>query len=85
MRREPVADRIRTSSPTTGWFSGAPRAFQSGNSSVSALGSMTAPDRMCAPGSEPFSSTTTERSGLSCLRRIAVARPAGPAPTITTS
>ena len=38
MRRAPVADRIRRSSPITGWFSGAPRSFQSGNSSVSALG-----------------------------------------------
>ena len=44
---------------------------------------------MCAPGSEPFSRTTTEtsceRSAASCLRRIAVASPAGPAPTIATS
>ena len=33
-----------------------------------ARGSMIAPDRMCAPGSEPFSSTTTETS-LRVLRR----------------
>ena len=38
-----------------------------------------------APGSLPFSSTTTESSALHCLSRIAAARPAGPAPTITTS
>src|SRR5690606_6065092 len=37
------------------------------------------------PISEPFSSTTTLRSGSSCFRRIAADRPEGPAPTITTS
>jgi hypothetical protein len=44
---------------------------------------------MCAPGSEPFSSTTTDTSwpfsAASCLRRMAVDRPAGPPPTMTTS
>jgi len=40
---------------------------------------------MCAPTSDPFSTTTTVVSGESCLSRIAAARPAGPAPTITTS
>ena len=54
--------RIRKRSSVTGVSSGAPRAFQSGKSSVSARGSMTAPDRMCAPTSEPFSSTHTETS-----------------------
>ena len=48
-----------------------------------------APLKMCAPGSEPFSSTTTETSvpfsAASCFRRIAVARPPGPPPTTTTS
>src|SRR5438034_11132032 len=53
--------------------------------SASARGSITAPDRMCAPTSEPFSSTQTETSGASCFARIAAARPAGPAPTITMS
>ena len=43
----------------TGALSGAPSSFQLGNSSLSARGSMTAPDRMCAPTSEPFSSTQT--------------------------
>ena len=47
---------------------------------------MTAPDKMCAPTSEPFSSTTTEISlpacAASCFRRMAAASPAGPAPTI---
>ena len=50
---------------------------------------MTAPDRMCAPTAEPFSSTTTDSSlpasAASCFRRIAAASPAGPAPTMTTS
>ena len=50
---------------------------------------MTAPERMWAPTSEPFSTTTTETSApfsaASCFRRIAVESPAGPAPTTTTS
>src|ERR1700733_4953311 len=49
------------------------------------MGSMTAPDKICAPTSEPFSTTTTDVSGESCLSLIAAARPAGPAPTMTTS
>ena len=85
----PVSDRNNTSSPVTGCDSGAPSAFQFGSSSVMARGSITAPDRMCAPGSEPFSSTTTDTSlpaaAASCFSRIAVDSPAGPAPTITTS
>ena len=80
-----VLPRKSTSSPVTRWFSGAPRSFQSGKSSVIARGSITAPDKMCAPGSLPFSSTTTEISAFSCFRRMAVARPAGPPPTTTTS
>ena len=65
--------------------SGAPFSFQSGKSSFSAVGSITAPDRMCAPTSPAFSTTQTAASGASCFRRMAAARPAGPAPTITTS
>src|SRR5208337_3365442 len=42
-------------------------------------------DRMWAPTSEPFSRTTTDRLAPSCFSRIAAARPAGPAPTMTTS
>ena len=76
---------ISTSSSVTGWFSGAPSACQPGSSSVSARGSITAPDRMWAPGSEPFSSTTTDSAGSSCLSRMAVDSPAAPAPTTTTS
>lgn len=41
--------------PVSGWFGGAPCASLSGNSPVLALGSITVPERMCAPGWEPFS------------------------------
>src|SRR5262245_62076616 len=58
---------------------------QSGNRRSSPTGSMTAPERICAPTSEPFSTTTTEIFELICLRRIAAASPDGPAPTTTTS
>src|SRR5689334_6819003 len=54
-------------------------------SSLRARGSITAPDRICAPTSEPFSSTQTETSGETCFARIAAASPAGPAPTMTMS
>ena len=64
---------------------GAPLSFQSWISSVSALGSITAPDRICAPISEPFSSTQTLMSADNCFSRIAAASPAGPPPTMTTS
>jgi hypothetical protein len=49
-------------------------SFQSGNSSVSARGSITAPERMCAPTSAPFSIRQTLMSALSCFRRIAAAK-----------
>ncbi len=54
--------RIRKRSSTTGVSSGAPLSFQSGISSFRARGSMIAPERMCAPTSEPFSSRQTETS-----------------------
>ena len=73
----------------TGALSGAPCACQSGRSSLSARGSMTAPERICAPISEPFSSRQTlispPFSAASCFSRIAAARPAGPPPTTTMS
>ncbi len=54
-----------------------------------AIGSMTAPDRIWAPNSEPFSTTHTEISWplsiLSWRKRIAADKPAGPPPTMTTS
>src|SRR6201996_5014009 len=85
----PVSDRNRKRSSVTSTVSGAPFSFQSGISSVIARGSITAPDRICAPISEPFSSTQTPSStpfsAARCFRRIAADRPAGPPPTITTS
>jgi len=53
--------------------------------SSSGSGSITAPERICAPISEAFSMMQTLRSDSSCFRRIAHARPAGPAPTTITS
>ncbi len=80
-----VAVRNRKRSSAAGVSSGAPFSRQSGISSFSARGSITAPDRICAPISLPFSTRQTEASGASCFRRIAAARPDGPPPTITTS
>jgi hypothetical protein len=37
---------------------------QSGINRYSPIGSITAPDNICAPTSDPFSTTTTEHSGL---------------------
>ena len=89
MSNAPAGPRTSHRSSVTGVSSGAPIAFQSGKSSFIALGSITAPDRMWAPTSEPFSSTATEisdpASAASCFRRMAAASPAGPAPTTTTS
>src|SRR5207249_298362 len=73
----------------TGTVSGVPLSFQSGISSLSATGSTTAPERICAPTSLPFSRMHTESSRpaavASCLRRMPALSPAGPAPTMTTS
>src|SRR5437016_5892519 len=76
-------------SSVTGVFSGALLACQSGINSLSARGSITAPERMCAPTSEPFSSTQTltsrPASAASRFKRIAADRPEGPPPMMTTS
>ena len=78
-----------TESFLTGVLSGAPSSFQSGISSSNAFGSKTLPDKMCAPTSEPFSTTqidiSFEASIACCFSLIAVDNPAGPAPTMTTS
>ena len=85
----PCGPSTMNRSVVTGVSSGAPFSFQSGNSSARPFGSITAPERMWAPTSEPFSSTATEISdpaaAASCFSRIAAASPAGPAPTMTTS
>src|SRR3954447_6324112 len=66
----------------------------SGKSSWSGSGRMTAPERLCAPQTLPFSriatgtspsdSSSSGSSARSCRRRLAVARPAVPPPTIAT-
>src|SRR3546814_9906921 len=60
--KPPFSVRNRNFSSVTGVLSGAPFAFQSGISSSSARGSNTAPDRIWAPTSEPFSTTQTLKS-----------------------
>ena len=58
---------------------------QLGNSVSSGPGSRIAPEIEWAPTLAPFSRTQIVFSDASCFRRIAADRPAGPAPTITTS
>ena len=81
--------KICISSLLTGVLRGAPIACQSGNNSFNAVGSNMAPDNICAPTSEPFSTTQTLISWLcswaSWRSLQALDKPAGPAPTITTS
>ena len=76
-------------SSVTGLSRGAPSWIQSGSSSFNAFGSKIAPDRMCAPISEPFSTRQIEisrsASRESCASRMAAESPAGPPPTIRTS
>ena len=83
------SDNTKNWSSVTRVVSGAPSSLQFGSSSFSAIGSITAPDRMFAPISDPFSSTQTDTSrpasAARCFTRIAAASPAGPPPTTTTS
>ena len=76
-------------SVSTGVSNGAPLSAQSGINSFNARGSSTAPDKICAPTSLPFSIKQTSidlpSSAARCFRRIAADRPDGPPPTITTS
>ena len=82
IRSRPITSE-RLTIPLTVSIGGASR--QPGKSSSSGCGSITAPDRICAPTAEAFSMTQTLSSDLSCLSRIAQASPAGPAPTMSTS
>jgi hypothetical protein len=82
---EPVFVISRTSSSAAGTFMPVYSLRQFGSSFSSAAGSSTAPESECAPTAEAFSSTQMLLSGLSCFRRMAQARPAGPAPTTTMS
>ena len=83
--------KIKNSSPLTFVSSGGPLSIvsQSGNSSVNARGSKTLPLKICAPTSAPLSTTQTFSSMsfsiASCFSRMAALKPAGPAPTVTTS
>src|SRR5882724_6527811 len=76
---------MRKSSSAAGTFMPGYSRLHSGSSCSSGPGSSTAPDSEWAPTAEAFSRTHTLTAGLSCFRRIAHARPAGPAPTMTTS
>ena len=58
----PAGPSTRKRSSVTGVSTGAPLSFQSGMRRSSPTGSITAPERMWAPTSEPFSRTTTEMS-----------------------
>ena len=64
---------------------GVSSSLQLGMSSSIALVSNTFPLKTCAPTSDAFSRMQIDSSSLSCLSLIADERPAGPAPTITTS
>ena len=77
--------RMRKSSSVAGTFMPGYSLCHSGSSSSSGPGSSTAPESEWAPTAEAFSSTQMLTSGLSCFSRMAHARPAGPAPTMTTS
>ena len=82
---EPFSVSSRNSSCLAGTQIAGGVARQSGSSASSGPGSSTQPENEWAPTAEPFSSTQTLRSGLSCFRRMAQDRPAGPPPTMTTS
>ena len=83
--RPPSFDSSQNSSSFAGTQIGGGLSRQPGSRASSGSGSITAPERICAPMVLDFSITQTLMSGLICLRRIANARPAGPAPTVTTS
>src|SRR5882762_4153527 len=78
-----------TRSLPTGPRNGKSASFRSGKSSRNARGFTTAPERECSPRDSAFSSTPMFKSVPSRwatrASSIAQARPAGPAPTISTS
>ena len=73
------------SSEVTLVFIGVSSSLQLGISSSIALVSKTFPLKICAPTSGAFSKIQIDNSSLSCFNLMAEERPAGPAPTITTS
>src|ERR1700680_4631952 len=76
---------MRKSSSAAGTLMPGYSLAHSGSSCSRGPGSSTAPDSEWAPTAEAFSSTQTLAAALSCFRRMAHARPAGPAPTTRTS
>ena len=75
----------KKSSEVTFVLTGALRSFQLGISSSRAFVSNTLPLNICAPTSAAFSKRQIDMSLLICFNLMAADRPAGPAPTITTS
>ena len=89
MRMADDSVKNTTLSAVTGESSGACRSCQSGINSFKLRGSRTAPDKICAPTSLPFSirqtSMSRPSSAASCFKRMAADSPDGPPPTTTTS
>src|SRR6185312_16108238 len=83
--RPPVFVSSQNSSSPAGTQIGGGASRQPGSRASSGPGSITAPERICAPKVEAFSITHTVVSGWSCFSRVANDSPAGPAPTTTTS
>ena len=75
--RPPFLLSSQNSSSVAGTQIGGGLSRQFGSRASSGPVSITAPERMCAPMVEAFSITQTEISGLSCLSRMANARPDG--------
>ena len=75
----PVLLSSKNSSVVAGTQIGGGLSHQPGSKASSGPGSITAPERICAPMVEAFSITQTLISGLSCFRWIANDSPAGPA------
>src|SRR3546814_15934184 len=84
-RQPPVLLSSHNSSLPAGTQIGGGLSRQPGSSSSSGPGSITAPERMCAPMVDDFSLTHTGSSGLRCLSEMAKDSPAGPARTVTPS
>ena len=84
-RVAPVFVKYQNSSRVAGTQISGGVSRQPGSIASSGPGSSAQPEIRCAPIVEAFSSRQTLRSGCNSFSRMAHARPAGPAPTITTS
>src|SRR3546814_12400627 len=78
-RQPPVLLSSHNSSLPAGTQIGGGLSRQPGSSSSSGPGSITAPERLCAPMVDDFSITHTDSSGLRCLSSMAKASPDGQA------